>query len=376
MRRPHLESLAAFEAHLAQCGSLDGCILRGLDLTCYGTQLRQVSLLDAVFLGCKLQADCSQHLLAKGAMLFPDLQPGRPYHPTRSRLYDLDELMAGFDPSQPESFVDTADYAIYQHFQSTRHLALPPLLESLAQRIHDHAIDDALSELLSEPEHQRVVGVMGGHAMRRGEQAFAEVAQIARELAIRGYFIATGGGPGAMEAANLGAWMAAHGAHDLEQALAQLATAPDYRSHDYLLAGYEVRRRFPNGRASLAIPTWFYGHEPTNQFAGHIAKYFSNSLREDGLLAIARHGVIYAPGSAGTVQEVFLDAAQNHYGTFELVSPMVFFGTEEWTRKRPVMPLLESLSVGRQYRDAIAVLDRVDDVVRFIETHPPVRFQH
>ena len=35
-----------------------------------------------------------------------------------------------------------------------------------------------------------------------------------------------------------------------------------------------------------------------------MAKYFSNSLREDGLLAIATHGVVYAPGSAGTTQDV------------------------------------------------------------------------
>ena len=51
---------------------------------------------------------------------------------------------------------------------------------------------------------------------------------------------------------------------------------------------------------SLAVPTWFYGHEPSNLFASHIAKYFSNSIREDTLLAVALYGIVFAPGSAGT----------------------------------------------------------------------------
>jgi putative intracellular protease/amidase len=283
--------------------------------------------------------------------------------------------MYGFDPRVPDSFEQTADSAIYRHFQSYRHNPLPPLLEALAQRIHDHAIDDALAQLLADPAHQRVVGVMGGHALKRGADDFSTIAHIAWALAKRGYFIATGGGPGAMEAANLGAWMSAYSEADLGQALSTLAAATNYRAHEYLLAGYRVLDAYPDGASSLAIPTWFYGHEPSNQFACHIAKYFSNSLREDGLLAIAKHGVIYAPGSAGTVQEVFMDAAQNHYGTFELVSPMVFVGSEEWTDRRPIMPLLSSLCRGKQYAAYIALLDEVDDVVDFIEGHPPVRYE-
>ncbi len=61
---------------------------------------------------------------------------------------------------------------------------------------------------------------------------------------------------------------------------------------------------------SIGIPTWLYGHEPPAPFATHIAKYFANSVREDGLLTIAKHGVIFAPGSAGTTQEIFQDATQ------------------------------------------------------------------
>ncbi len=375
MRRTHLETLAEFDSYVAENGSLDECIVQGLDLRQRTSRLLDVSVEQTVFLGCKVHETATYRLLTGGAVLFPDLGEGRPYHPTRSGLYDLDELMAGFEADQPGSFEASVDVAIYRHFQRYRHAVLPPLLEELAQRIHDHAIDDALAELLAEPDHGKVVGVMGGHAMRRGTPEFERVARIAWELGRLGYFVATGGGPGAMEAANLGAWMSSYSFSKLEEALQLLAPEPDYRTHEYLLAGYRVRHSFPEGASSLAVPTWFYGHEPSNQFARHIAKYFSNSLREDGLLAIARHGVIYAPGSAGTVQEVFMDAAQNHYGTFEVVSPMVFLGTQEWTERRPVMPLLKSLAGQRQYASRIAVLDDVDAVVQFVRAHPPVPYE-
>jgi predicted Rossmann-fold nucleotide-binding protein len=247
-------------------------------------------------------------------------------------------------------------------------------MEALAQRLHDHAIDDALHDLLyATGEHRPVVAIMGGHAMKRSDAAYRRVARIARALASKGYLIATGGGPGAMEAGNLGAWFSRHEPVELEAAIDLLVEEVDYHEHHYLELGYRVRERFPEGGESLAIPTWFYGHEPSNQFSTHIAKYFSNSLREDGLLAIATHGVIYAPGSAGTVQEIFMDATQNHYGVFEWISPMILFGTEYWTKTRPVRPLLESLAKGKPYADLISCSDSVDEVVRFVLEHPPIR---
>src|SRR5690625_6267727 len=68
-------------------------------------------------------------------------------------------------------------------------------------------------------------------------------------------------------------------------------------------------------------------------------KYFTNSIREEGLLALAKGGVIFTPGSAGTSQEVFQEVTQNHYLTLGIASPMIFFDSHFWTEEWPVYPV-------------------------------------
>lgn len=366
--RRQVEDLAGFDAAVA-AGDLGRSVVQGVDLSERSEALLSAECAGAVFLGCRMHEGVVLHLVARGAVLFPDLSEDRPYHPTRAHLYAYDELLEGFDRGRPGSARNTVDARIYaaHRAQRSRHRTL----DALAERLHDHAIDDALRGLLADRPTGQVVGVMGGHALTRDEDLYGDIAHIGRRLADAGRLVATGGGPGAMEAANLGAWMSAYPEADLDRALALLAPAPDYTTHDYLVVADDVRRRWPDGAESLAIPTWFYGHEPTNAFARHIAKYFSNSLREDGLLAIATGGVIYAPGSAGTVQEIFMDAAQNHYATFGAISPMVLFGEQHWTDELPVSDLLARLGRDHPWRELVAVHDDVAGAVDYLLEHPP-----
>ena len=68
---------------------------------------------------------------------------------------------------------------------------------------------------------------MGGHALLRRDPAYAATARLGAGLTHAGRTVLTGGGPGAMEAANLGAYLS--GWDDaLPEALAQLAASPDY----------------------------------------------------------------------------------------------------------------------------------------------------
>lgn len=368
-----IHSIDELRTYIDQQQCLDCVVCQGLDLRSVTSLLLSYPANGGAFLGCQFEDAALQHIYDTGGLVFPRLS-GIPYRPYRPTLYSVDELMEGFHPDNDDSFISQAhDSIIYHHFSKYRNSDAPlPLLEALAQRLHDLSIDDALNELLRR--HPRVVAIMGGHKMKRSTSAYRDVAHIAHTLTRAGYFVATGGGPGAMEAGNLGAWLANYDADSIDKSIERLALATDYSTHDYLKVGHEVKTTYPDGAENLAIPTWFYGHEPTNQFASHIAKYFANSIREDILLAIATSGVIFAPGSAGTIQEIFMDAAQNHYGSFKVVSPMVFFGTKFWIEENPVYPLLKKLSSSKQYGSMLTISDSIEEITSYIKSNAPVLY--
>jgi predicted Rossmann-fold nucleotide-binding protein len=93
------------------------------------------------------------------------------------------------------------------------------------------------------------------------------------------------------------------------------------------------------------------GSTATNQptaFATTIAKYFSNALREDTLIHRCGGGVVYLPGMAGTVQEIFQAVTENFYAAdASLVTPLILIGREYWTEVYPAWPLLQRLGAGR-----------------------------
>ena len=305
----------------------------------------------------------------------PTTEPTRPYDPLRTSLYTPDELLAGYDGT----FESTRDFAIYRHFSDFGRRA-PSREEAHAERLHDWSIDEALRSFLNESKGgrsrgARLVAIMGGHGKKRGEPEYTSVARLAHELAGVGSTVASGGGPGIMEAANLGASLATYDAGAVDEAVAVLAREVDYRAPAYFETARDVRARFTNPTASLAVPTWFYGHEPTNLFGSHIAKYFSNGLREDTLLAIACGGVVFAPGKAGTWQEIFMDLAQNFYKTHEVLSPMVFLGRDHYERETGIAPIVRKLvgwsSHAAALEKLILVTDDVAEAVEFLSANAP-----
>jgi predicted Rossmann-fold nucleotide-binding protein len=358
--RPEIERIEDFAALVEGQSPLRGAVVTGLDLRRRSTLLSSAQVAGCVFLGCRMSPVQAVDLIARRALVFPTV-PDLPFDPWRRRLYHPDDLY----PSG-----DAAIYAwwIAQHQRDD-------LFSTLMQRIHDHSIEDALSELIVGRD---IVGIMGGHALARGDDGYAQIASLGRALTEAGFLVATGGGPGAMEAANLGASLAGRGDADLSRALSRLAKTPGFRGsratlRRWVTAGLRTRAAFPaeSGVVTIGVPTWFYGHEPTNPFATHIAKYFANSVREDGLLTIANAGVIFAPGRAGTVQEVFQDATQNYYVDRIEAAPMILFGKDYWTRELPVWPLLERLFDGR---DARPLISTADDPERIVKTLTERRF--
>jgi predicted Rossmann-fold nucleotide-binding protein len=70
---------------------------------------------------------------------------------------------------------------------------------------------------------------MGGHALKRTEVSYREVVKVGQALIQSECLPITVGGPGAMEAAHLGAGMAHRNEPQLMQAVDMLACAPTSR---------------------------------------------------------------------------------------------------------------------------------------------------
>jgi predicted Rossmann-fold nucleotide-binding protein len=353
----HVDSLAEFDRRLAAGAVvLAGWRLDALDLTERTAALERCSLAGAAFLGCRFASGVAERVEAAGGLVLAGVsRPPLDVH--RTSLYTAEELYD--DESYPRS-LDALTYSWSQQ-------AADPDA-ALARALHDHAVDGALTAWTAR---RHLVGVMGGHAAGRGEPAYAEAARLGRLLAAH-HVIATGGGPGAMEAANLGAWLARRPAADLDAALAELAVVASFRPsvQDWVAAAFRVRDRFPDGAESLGIPTWHYGHEPPNVFATAIAKYFRNATREAILLQICDAGIVFLPGAGGTVQEVFQDACENYYADASSVAPMVLVGRSYWTEELPVWPLLRALAAGRLMEAHIHLVDTVEEAADVVARAP------
>ncbi len=368
MTRRKISNRSELVAAIEQADDLSRAVFQSLDLRGLEDLLATPRLRDNLLLGCKT----STKVLAQfeHPIVFPEL-PDLPFSAYRSSLYTPTELLGDYVIGDHDSYSRTVDGATYQHYMETGGRQANDVLVTLCRRLHDHAIADEVQEFITG---KKVVAIMGGHSLARDDPDYLTVARIARDLAKLGFLMTSGGGPGAMEATHLGVWFALRPDSDLLAAIDLLAQIPKYHSIGPWLDGAAtVARDFPldstAGIESLGIPTWAYGHEPPTCFATHIAKFFANSVREEGLLAIALHGVIFAPGSAGTIQEIFQDAAQNHYRSYGHPSPMIFLNEHYWTNVKPVYPVLKQLAASEDYGSLLTVSDCRRTIVQNIANH-------
>lgn len=366
-----VETRAEFDARFAD-GTLAGLTVQGLDFRADAPDFARVDVADAMFIGCRFTGvEVGAALVLRGAHVIPTFGE-TPYSTQPGHLYTPVELSAGFADGGFGAMFDTV---VYRHYVE-RGGAMPETREALAQRLHDAGIDNALLDLMRGWAHfdgGPVIGIMGGHAELRGTSEYRKVARLGRKLARSGALVVTGGGPGAMEAANLGAYASEADEADLAHAIDALAEHPDFRAHDpFTAAALNVRRDLgetkvdPVGgkewgrRGGLSVPTWLYGHEPANLFAAQVAKYFSNAIREDTILRLARGGIVFAPGKAGTVQEVFQAATKAFYASDGPSGPMVFLGTRYW-REFPAPDLLRTVLAASKEGDLSHLVHVTDD---------------
>lgn len=368
-----IKSEAEFKNYIHENHNFNDNVIQNIDFVILEVDWSQFTFKNTIFINCDISQEDFIYLTKQGVFIYPKFKE-LPYKPTRKSLYTWKELMN----KEPEDNI-TQDEKIYAHFNQTRFN--PSMDEALTQRVHDYSIDNGLRELLMFDDEgmteKKSVGFMGGHSSSRKSEYYIKTAQSARLLAKKGYYIVSGGGPGIMEAANFGAYMASYSDDEFNDALKILSDL-DTCQQEYLHPNYKeqalkVIQKYPAGMENLAVPTWFYGHEPSNVFASHIAKYFSNSIREDILLAICLYGVIYAPGSAGTTQEIFQEATQNHYGTYGYYSPMVFLSKKRYVEDTSLYSTLHQLAVGTKYKDLLFLTDEPEQVLNYIQNHPPIK---
>ncbi|NEX91885.1 hypothetical protein [Caulobacter sp. 17J65-9] len=357
-------------------------MFHSLDLRPFAQGFAQTTTAGCAFLDCELAPETAAQAVAEGAYVVSKA-PGVPFRQFPSRWYTVATIYDGFQPGRPGSWADSYDHRCFRWFMEEQ--AVPRRLnaaEAVAAKLHDTAMEHAVGRYLKLCG-RRAVAFMGGHDVSRRAPSYRDVAVLARDLHRLGFLVITGGGPGLMEAANLGAFLAPFADGELDVALKELAGAPDYKEVDaWLETACAVRARLlgtwdaPShpGGPSLGIPTWLYGHEPPNLFASHIAKFFYNSLREDGLVSVSSGGIIFAEGNAGTVQEIFQDATQNYYRGRLAPTPMVLLGRDYWHRSahpadpkaKPLYPLLKRLAEEKGFEHALLLTDDLEEAREFV----------
>ena len=346
-------TLADFDRRLAAgARSLAGWRVTGLDLRGRGPALASVGVAQTLFQGCTFVPADEESVRRRGAVVLPRV-PGVPLDTYRSALYS------------PRDLYDTPDYADSLDARAYAwSRGMPDQDDALAEALHDHMIDEALTAWRG---NRSIVGVMGGHELPRGSAGYADAARLGLALGAR-LTVATGGGPGAMEAANLGAFLSAQPLAALDAALASLAAVPSFTPDigAWAEAAFDVIDAHSPGVDSLGIPTWHYGHEPPNPFATAIAKFVRNATREAILLEVCDAGIAFLPGAGGTVQEIFQDACENYYADESSVAPMVLVGVEHWTTTVPAWPLLSTLARGRAMEPHVHLVDSVDEAVEVL----------
>ena len=88
--------------------------------------------------------------------------------------------------------------------------------------------------------------------------------------------------------------------------------------------------------------------------------------------AIARSGVVYAPGGAGTQQEIFTDTAQNSLTLQPVRSPMVFFGRDFYEQQHSeLLAAVHCQASDFGWDELVTVTDSPSDVVDFVGRHDP-----
>jgi len=297
------------------------------------------------FWSCSFPQGFANELRLKGAEVL-DKDDSFPFESYRSNMYSQEELIK----------VDT------QIFNKVSKKERNIRLER-AKWLHDFTIREALLDFLKD---KAVVSFFGGHAVKRASVDYKQIVLLAKRLAEEGFAIVSGGGPGVMEATNLGGYLAGRTIEEVEEAFQLIQQGSESYEKEFLnvSAAEVVTKRFGipkiegNRFINIGIPTFEYGDEPFNRFSTYICKFFSKAVRHEVLIDITNGGAVFAPGSVGTRQEIFTYACKNH--EVSKPAPMIFLNKQFWNGNG-LYPLISN--VESDLLHLLLCTDDIDEIV-------------
>jgi len=272
------------------------------------------SLAGRVYLGTReLQEESltKGEAILRGAMV---VEPER-YFPTRIGPKEL----------YTKEWIEKNTVKVQEWYTQNQHDAYD--IEMMA--LHDGAVKELFLRLYGA---KKIIGVMGGTSeyIPRTSANYKNIARICRTLAVEDFVIATGGGDGAMEAANLGAKFAMYSAEQLEEALTFAEQFPAGGTEPEDVKFYKALfDKWPKQSInSFASSTWTY--TDNNWLCRYQARFFSDAVAEFLLVDNSNCGMIFAPGGPGTRFECGLWMQNQAYaagsGT-DFAKPSVFLNT-------------------------------------------------
>lgn len=325
----------------------------------------------ACFFGCKMDSTLIKYINTNKGIIYPSITGILPLNIYKSQLYNSNELLSGYYDSLPNISLEDVVFDWYEKYKKLDDEK--NILSQIAMNTHDAFIDDALISLIKNIGKEKIIGVMGGHSNKRNSIEYKTLVKTCRLLTLNGFICMSGGSSGMMEAVHLGALLAYYPENSVDDAITILSEEINYTDLvKYYNPALKVLNKYPMPKdivLSIAIPTWHY-FEPTAMFASHIAMYFNNPIREYNLLNFSYGGVLISPGSAGTISEIFLNHANQHYKTLGYNAPFVFQNNYWWTTKNPVYPLISQIANTENYKSRLFLVETPEEVLNSFKIGP------
>jgi predicted Rossmann-fold nucleotide-binding protein len=167
---------------------MEGFVFQEVDFS-HVTYFPSLPVQGASFWACKFPSGITSGDVRKMGARYVTSNPSFvPFKPCRAFLYAQEEMIQ-------------VDRKIYQFYleESTS------FSSQLAMSVHDFSIMDALMDYA---EGKSFVAICGGHNLLRATLQYRQVMELGNRIANAGFVTLSGGGPGAMEASNLGAYIA------------------------------------------------------------------------------------------------------------------------------------------------------------------------